>query len=278
MSLPEHLRRWRLEDIAFEAVDAAVVRDDEFLFTTLASASLVEILAETYSANLVAHFAGDAGVTGWLDASWQHEEVQHGQALRAYVQAVWPEFDWQRAYSGFRDEYSAYCTVEQLEPQRALELVARCVIETGTATFYRALHDYAREPVLRQLLANIKADEVAHYAHFRRYFDVCNAREQHGASAVLATIWRRMREVRGEDAYIAFKHVQMVRHPQRPFEQQAWRRYNRTVRRLARSYYPFAMAVRMLVKPVPLAAPLKRLLEWPLLMLARLLSTPRNSA
>ena len=46
MPLPVNRRRqeWRLEDIPFDAIDAASVRDDEFLFLLLASASFVEIL------------------------------------------------------------------------------------------------------------------------------------------------------------------------------------------------------------------------------------------
>ncbi|WP_295991014.1 ferritin-like domain-containing protein [Rugamonas sp.] len=266
---PSH---WRLADIAYDQIDVTLARDDSFLFETLASASFVEIMSEMYSANLVEHFEGRNDVTAWLRDSWQHEEVQHGEALRAYVQKVWPEFDWERGFAAFRAEYSAVCTVELLEPRRALELVARCVIETGTATFYRAMHDYVREPVLRQLLSNIKSDEAAHYAHFRRHYEVANAVERHGAFAVLRTIWRRVLDVRGEDAYIAFKHVWLARHPGQEFPAAEWKRYNGTVRSLARHYYPFGMALTMLVKPVPLAEPLKRMILAPLRLLARFAS------
>src|SRR5476649_962148 len=125
---------WRLSDIAYDQIDATLVRDDVFLFQTLASASYVEILSEMYSANLVEHFDGRSDVTGWLRDSWQHEEVQHGVSLKAYVQAVWPDFDWQAGFEGFQREYSACCTVEQLEPRRALELVARCAICSTTSS------------------------------------------------------------------------------------------------------------------------------------------------
>jgi hypothetical protein len=273
MSLPDNRRHqdWRLEDISFDAVDAASVRDDEFLFLMLASASFVEILAETYSGNLIEHFQGDAEVTDWLSKYWQKEENQHGRALKAYVQAVWPEFDWEGTHRAFTEEYTALCTVEQLEPRPALELVARCVVETGTSTLYSAARDYVREPVLAQLLLNIKTDEVAHYTHFRRYFERYNANERHGVFAVVATIWRRLREIGGEDSYIAFKHVYAGRHPERPFHKSDWRRYGRQVKRLARHHYPYAMAVKMVIKPIPMFEPLKRLLEWPLIRLATLI-------
>src|SRR5271165_4696545 len=72
-------RSWRLEDIALNAIDAASVRDDEFLFLTLASASFVEILSDMYSDNLIEHFRGNPEVTDWLGESWQQDEVRHGR-------------------------------------------------------------------------------------------------------------------------------------------------------------------------------------------------------
>lgn len=276
MPLPDHSYqpRWSLADIRFDTIDPALVRDDEFLFVTLTCASFVEILSDTYTGNLVKHFDGETDITAWLDRSWQTEEVQHGHALKAYVQAVWPEFDWERGHQAFKAEYETYCTMEQLEAKPGLEMVARCVIEMGTCTFYRAMHDYVREPVLRELLANIKADEAAHYTHFRRYFSVYNSRKKHGVLEVVRTIWRRLFEIRGEDAFIAFKHTYAQRHPGDAGVQEAWVKYCRTVRQLARGYYPYMMAVRMAIKPIPLYEPLKRLMEWPLIALVRLATKP----
>jgi hypothetical protein len=265
-------RRWTLADIAFDRIDIAAARSDDFLFTTLASASFVEILAQTYSANLIAHFAGDTEITEWLATHWQPEEVQHGEALKRYVTTVWPEFDWDGGHARFAADYAACCTIEQLEPQRALELIARCVVETGTSTFYRAIHDYTEEPVLRMLIERIKTDEAAHYTFFRRHFALLNDRKRHPARAVIATIWRRVREVRGEDAYIAFKHVHMTRHPSIPFTAAHWDAYNLRVKQLARRYYPYEMAIRMLVKPIPIMEAIKRPLCWCLVGAVRLAS------
>jgi rubrerythrin len=265
-------RAWRLEDIAFDKIDKASVRDDEFLFLTLASASFVEILAEKYGENLIDRFRGDADITGWLGDFWQREEAQHGQAIKMYVQTVWPEFDWEKAYRAFLEEYVSLCTVERLEPDKALELIARCVVETGTSSFYRALRHYAHEPVLRQLIGHIKADEIAHYTRFRLHFNAYNAVACHGVGAVIAAIWRRLMSIRGEDAYIAFKHVYTGRHPDQPFREKDWRSFNRSVKRLARRHYPYSMAVKMLIKPIPLHGSIKRLLKWPLLGLAVMVS------
>jgi rubrerythrin len=263
---------WRLEDIDFQVVDLALVHDDEMLFYMLASASFVEILSELYSSNLINHFSSNVEVVTWLKKHWQREEVQHGRALKAYVQAVWPEFDWDRAYEGFCAEYSALCTAQKLEPSCALEMVARCVVETGTTTFYRALHDYVKEPVLLKLVANIKADEAKHYTHFRHYFEAYNHGERHNAWAVVGAILRRVREIRAEDTYIAFKHVYRGRHPEKLFHSKEWRRYSKMIRRHARHHYPYSIAFRMLSKPVPLAEPFKRILQWSLVGLARLVT------
>lgn len=209
-------------NIPFDAIDVQTVRSNEFLFTTLASASFVEILAQTYSANLIKHFAKHGDITDWLEAHWQPEEVQHGQALKQYVKTVWPDFDWEAGHTRFRAEYVACCTVEQLEARPALELIARCVVETGTSTFYRAIHDYTDEPVLRGLIEKIRTDEAAHYAFFRRHFALLDASDCCTARDVVGAIWRRVREVRGEDAYIAFRHVYTTRHPDAAFSSVPW--------------------------------------------------------
>ena len=46
---------------------------------------------------------------------------------------------------------------------RAGELCARCVVETGTSSFYSAIRDAVDEPVLKQICKNIAADEFRHY-------------------------------------------------------------------------------------------------------------------
>ena len=263
---------WQLEDIDFQAVNVALVRDDELLFYMLASASFVEILAELYSSNLIEHFRDNADVVAWLEEHWQREEVQHGRALKAYVQVVWPKFDWESAHQAFIAEYSRLCTAQQLEPSRALEMVARCVVETGTTTFYSALHDYVKEPVLLDLFARIKADEASHYTHFRRYFEAYNGSSRHGAWVVMAAIWRRASEIRAQDAYIAFKHVYHGRHPDQSFRTCEWQSFSKQIRLHARRHYPYGMAFKMLTKPVPLAQPFKRILQWSLVGLARLAS------
>lgn len=266
-------RGWTLEDIDWSGIRPELARDDEDLFYLLAPASFVEILSDHYTCNLIDHYRGDAAVVDWLEKNWRREEMQHGAALKAYVRAVWPEFDWDGAYAGFAAEYGAACTMAELEPSPALEMAARCVVEIGTSTLYRCLFDYVREPVLRQLLAHIKADEVRHYGRFRAVFKEYNRAEGKGFGTVWRVLRGRMTEIRDDDSYIAFKHVYAWRHPETISGEEMWRRYSRHSRRisgLARRNYPYAMAADMLLALLPLPPILKPLMKLPLIGIARL--------
>lgn len=263
-------RDWRIEDIDFAAVDRALVEKDERLFYLLASASFVEILSEVYTENLIEHYDGNAETTRWLKETWQREEVQHGRSLKTYVLAVWPEFDWEKSYSGFAAEYSALCSMDNLESSRALEMIARCVVETGTSTLYRCLYDHAEEPVLKRILANIKADEVRHYSKFRRLFLEHNRSEKNRILAVCRVIWKRMMEIHGEDGYIAFKHAFLARSKNPENLDREWAEFRRSLNSLVIRHYPFRMAVEMLLSPVPISTYSKKLLERVLIGLARL--------
>ncbi|MBY0577550.1 MAG: ferritin-like domain-containing protein [Burkholderiales bacterium] len=263
-------KNWRLEDIDFSMLRRELVVNDERLFYLLASASFVEILSEIYTDNLIEHYRGNDDAALWLKQTWQREELQHGRSLKAYVKAVWPEFDWEASFSGFAAEYGLLCSMSNLESSRALEMMARCVVETGTSTLYRCLYDYAKEPVLKHILANIKADEVRHYAKFRRLFIELNHAENKGALAALHVIWKRMLEIHGEDGYIAFKHAHRCRCGASESLDRDWIGFKNGLNALVRRHYPFHMAVEMLLSPVPLSSRMKRMLGFPLTGLARI--------
>lgn len=268
-SLEKNHSTWQLREIDFSAIRKELVHDDEDLFYLLASASFVEILSELYAKNLIDHYRDNGAVVSWLEQRWQREEVQHGNAFKAYVQAVWPEFDWDGAYAGFVTEYAAICTVAELEPSQALEMVARCVVEVGTASFYQSIYHYTHEPILRQLLANIKTDEVRHFTEFRRYFKEYNQCEGNGAWRVGRVMWHRMLDIRAEDSYIAFKHVYSWRNPNAVFHDGIWEQFLKRLHTLARLNYPYRMAVEMILSPLSLPNMLKHLLRPPLISLAR---------
>ncbi len=224
----------------------------------VAAASFVETAAELYTDNLVVHFP-DPLAREWLANRWRLEELQHGKALRAYVEAAWPEFDWERGYAGFFDEYSRMCTMEELEDSRALEMAARCVVETGTATLYTALQACAREPVLRQLTGLIRRDEVRHYNYFRSFYQAYQAEEQVGRLSVLRALRKRFTEAERGDAYVGFKHAWLMRHPGQPFNDGHFAEFMRQVREGVAPHFPYRMLVQMLLQPLDLNRTLQKL-------------------
>ena len=241
---------WSIDDIPYGEIDAACVRDDRQLFEIVTSASFIEITSDLYTKNLVEFFRDDREIADWLEQHWEKEELQHGAALKKYVQTAWPDFDWETAYASFRADYGAICTVEGLAGTRALEMVARCVVETGTASFYRMLSDLSPEPVLRQLTAEISNDEVRHYKHFHRYFRRYRQLERPSRFAVMRTLLKRAADVDAEDTFYAFRAVFRGSHPNAVFERADYDAYRDGVLNLVRQYFPHGMAVKMLLKPL----------------------------
>jgi hypothetical protein len=225
-----------------------VARNKGF-FYLIASASLMESATDLYTENLIDFFAGDEEVTSWLEHYWLPEELQHGRALRRYVEVAWPDFDWEPAYRRFVEEFRPFCDVA-LESARSLEMASRCVVETGTASYYTTLSRASPEPVLSVVTRRIVEDEVRHYKHFYRFFRKYREREGPSRAALAPALWRRLRMSGGEDSFIAFKHVYTTRHPRDPFHVGIYRGVRRECRDLVRGHFPHEMSMRMLLKPM----------------------------
>ncbi len=245
-------RHWRLEDIPYASIERDRLAGNWDLFCLLASASFVEITSDLYTRKLVDYFQDDTEFKDWIEHEWQHQELQHGTALKRYVNQLWPDFDWERAYARFYNEYSPRCAAKQLGPTRALEMLSRCVVETGTASLYTMLGAISTEPVLQMLARCIKDDEVRHYKYFYHYFQSYQERETLTHAALLRTLWSRIAEINGEDAYLAFKHVFLECHPDGRFNDRDYQVFSRHWRTLARNSYPYEMAVQMFLKPLQL--------------------------
>ena len=259
---------WTLESLDLDRIEFERVRHNEDLFFLLCSASFVESGSDLYTHNLVDHFAGDEALQTWLSQHWEHEELQHGRALAAYVRKVWPEFDWERGFKSFWDEYGAVCTSDELESSRGLELAARCVVETGTASLYRALNDITDEPVLKQLTNHIKSDEVRHYKHFYQHFRLYREKEGFGRYKVFRALLRRVNEIKSEDSDIALRHVFNQCYPQHKENQAEFKRITGRAQALLRRNIPTEMTVKMLLKPLDLPPRLQDMVEKPLARMA----------
>ncbi|GAC1358497.1 MAG: ferritin-like domain-containing protein [Variovorax sp.] len=260
----QEAEHWKIEDLDFSRIALDEVRPDENLFYLVACASFVESGSDLYTQNLVNFFRGDDEVADWLTRYWEPEELQHGKALRAYACHVWPEFEWETAYRGFLEEYATYCKVELLAPTHALEMAARCVVETGTASYYRAMARSTGEPVLRDLASRIAADEVNHYKHFLRFFRRYRAQEGLSRFRVMGTIGRRTLELKSEDADCAIRHVVKARAPERvgdtAYIQQLSTRMNRTIR----THLSAGATLKMLMRPLELPAGVQTVIQYPI--------------
>ena len=259
---------WSIDDLDFDGVQHDRIANNEDLFFLLIAASFIETGSDTYAANLGEHYADYPGIGGWLRDQWEHEELQHGTALRRYVEAVWTEFPWQQAYDSFFAEYSQLCTMEELYPDRRLEMVARCVVEMGTTTYYQTLRGMSDEPVLYQLLSNIRNDEVGHYKHFLQYFKQLQDEHPVGRLRIAGALYGRLKELRESDSDVALRHVWA--HKGRYFAQsnQSFADVAQRLYRLVSARLPADLAVRMLLKPMLLPARVESFLRTPITRIA----------
>lgn len=261
-------RHWCLDDLDWACIDHEAIKYNEDMFYLLMSASFVETGSDTYAANLAEQYAEHAEICAWLQEHWEAEELQHGAALRRYVEAVWPAFPWQEAYDSFFAEYSRLCTTEDLYDDCRLEMVARCVVETGTTAYYQTLRGLSDEPVLRELLGCIRNDEVGHYKHFLKYFRQLQQYRPVGRVQVAGVLYRRLKELRDSDSDVALRHVWAHRgdifaHGASSFAEVARRIYHLVSDRL-----PADQSIRMLLKPLELPPRIEHMVQAPLARLA----------
>lgn len=255
---PSARRHWSLDDIPWTSIRRQAVRDNEPLFYMVAMASLMESATDLYTANLIEHLAGDEEVTSWLRDHWLPEELQHGRALRRYVEAAWPDFPWLDVQEAFVEEFRPFCD-ESLEDDYGLEMASRCVVETGTASFYACLSRASPDPVLGLLARRIADDEISHYKHFYRFFRSYRDVERPRPTAVAPALWRRLRMTGGEDRFIVLKHVHAAHRPGFLLDRRTYRELRRQCRQLMRPHVPAEMTVRMLLKPLSLGPRTQRL-------------------
>ncbi len=159
---------WTLDDVPWDRL--APAEADRDLVAVIKAAALVEYNAESYAAYLGRVFADDRRFQD-IAREWAAEEVQHGVALGRWASLVDPGFDFDAAVRRFRDLYQLPPTPERRSVRGSCsgELVARCMVETGTSSFYSAIAEATREPVLRFVCQRIAADEYRHYKLFLTY-------------------------------------------------------------------------------------------------------------
>jgi hypothetical protein len=167
-------RHWNLDDIPWDAFDPAKV--DPEMLRIVKAAAMVEYNGGTYAEYLCSVFSGDRE---FQDAArrWAVEEVQHGQALSRWAEMADPDFDFEARFADFSKKIQLPVSAENsVRGTRCGELVARCMVEVGTSSYYTALREATEEPVLREICRRIAQDEIRHYklfyTHMERYRDI----------------------------------------------------------------------------------------------------------
>jgi hypothetical protein len=165
------MKHWRIEDVAWDKFNPAEV--DPEIVKLVKSAAMVERNGTEYAVYLCRVFKEDPA---FCQASnhWAIEEVQHGDALGRWAELADPGWNFETAFERYRTGYQIPFAEEgSTRGSKTGELIARCMVETGTSSYYTALADATGEPVLEQVCRLIATDEYRHwklfYDHMRRY-------------------------------------------------------------------------------------------------------------
>lgn len=158
---------WRIDDLPWDQFDRSKIDPD--VIPLIKAAALVEFNAHDYTAYLCNVFHDDADFQA-VARAWAVEEVQHGQALGRWAELVDPSFDFDGAVARFRAGYKVPIDLDaSVRGSRTGEMIARCIVETGTSSYYAAIGDSTDEPVLKEICRRIAADELRHFKLFYTY-------------------------------------------------------------------------------------------------------------
>ncbi|HEX2758937.1 MAG TPA: ferritin-like domain-containing protein [Rhizomicrobium sp.] len=177
---------WTLDDVHWDWFDPSRVEPN--LLAAVKAAALVEYNAPDYVDYLKRVFH-DADPQTLADIEqWGVEESQHGRALGRYAEMADPTFKLEDAFARFRKGYTpAHFTGTEggsVRGSRRGEMIARCVVESGTSSYYSAMRDACEEPLLREIAGRIAADE---YRHYKLFYDTLGAQKEPELS-----LWRKL--------------------------------------------------------------------------------------
>ncbi len=193
---------WQIGDLPWQAFDADKISPD--LLAIVKAAALVEYNAEDYATYLANIFSQDEGFCEDI-RQWAVEEKQHGEALGAWAMRADTAFDFATASARYKAGYRINIDAKtSIRGSEAGELIARCIVETGTSSYYTVMGNATEEPVLKALCQRITADELRHYKLFFGHLQTYIAREKIGRLKRLAIGLGRVQE--SEDDELAFAY------------------------------------------------------------------------
>lgn len=238
---------WTLDDIPWGRFDRGKL--DPEIVPIVKAASLVESNGGAYAHHLCRVFHDDPAFQA-IARRWGEEEIQHGRALGRWAAMADPEFDFDAAFSRFQEGFQVDfdCDVSR-RGSRSGEMIARCIVETGTSSYYTALREAVREPVLKEICRHIAADEFRHYKLFHQNLIHCLERERIG-------FWRRLcvaagRVAESEDDELAYAYY-AANETACPYDRRRCKRaYARRAYALCREHH-VARGIAMIFKAVGL--------------------------
>ena len=175
---PVYRQGWKLEDVSWDVFQPDAV--DPVMLAAIKAAALVEYNAPDYVTYLKRVFC-DAGPAILAEIErWGGEESQHGRALGRWAETADPSFKLEEAFARFRKGYTPahFADLEaegSVRGSRRGEMVARCVVESGTSSYYSAIRDATDEPVLKEIAGRIAADE---YRHYKLFYDILHMQDE----------------------------------------------------------------------------------------------------
>lgn len=226
---------WTIEALPWNRLDPAKVDPD--LLKVVRAAALVEYNAEAYADYLCRIFHDDPEFQQHA-RNWAVEEVQHGKALGEWAERIDPAWNLEAAMAKFREGYTPEhflsSEANSVRGSRSGEMIARCMVETGTSSYYSAIGDATEEPVLKEICRNIAADEFRHYKLFYDTLGKYLTRESLSRIKRLQIALGRIAESEDDELSYAFYAANAA-------EGEAYDRktYNREYMRRAYSYYRF---------------------------------------
>ena len=193
---------WKVADLPWDQFEPGKL-DPETL-KVIKAAALVEYGGGKYGHYLCNVFSDDAAFQV-VARHWADEEVQHGEALGRYAELADPSFSLRHAYQRFEAGYGFDVNaVESVRGSRSGELIARCIVETGTSSYYAAIADATDEPLLNAICRHIAADELRHYklfyTHLKRYLTT----EELSRFERMRIVVSRMRESEDDELSYAY--------------------------------------------------------------------------
>lgn len=196
------MAQWSVQDIPWDRFDASQV--DPKLVPLIKAACMVEHNGHDYGRYLSEVFHDDDELKRDI-AVWAEEEVKHGEALRRWAERADPTFDFEKSFALFTEGYKLPMNVDaSVRGSRVGELVARCVVETGTSSYYTAIADATNEPALEAICRKIAADEFRHYKLFYTHLKTYLDKEKIGALRRLRIALSRIAESEDDELAYAF--------------------------------------------------------------------------